>query len=116
MYDSQKEAKSHTAIIIQSQQDCDLIPQGQPLHLEIIFFMRIPRKIRTRRQVEKNYTPHPLKPDISNLIKFVEDVASKILFHDDAQIASISARKIYHENPRTAFSLTILDKNEKYSQ
>lgn len=113
MYDSQKELKLHAGIILQSQMPDDLCYEG-PLLLDVTFFMRIPRRIHTKREVEKNFTYHHCRPDLSNLLKFVEDVAQSILYDDDAQICYITSRKIYHQEPRTEFTLKPLQKNEKY--
>jgi Holliday junction resolvase RusA-like endonuclease len=113
MYDSQKELKMHAGIIVNSQHKSDTFLEG-PLHLDVTFFMRIPRKIHTKRNLERTHTYHYCRPDLSNLIKFVEDAVQSILFHDDAQICCITARKIYHQEPRTEFTLKQLHKNEKY--
>lgn len=113
MYDSQREAKLHTGILIQSQHKPDICYEG-PLHLDVTFFMRIPRKIHTKREIEKNFTYHHCRPDLSNLLKFIEDVAQSILFRDDAQICYITSRKVYHQEPRTEFILKEMNKNEKY--
>ena len=48
---------------------------------------------------------HHKRPDLSNLIKYLEDAAQGILFADDATITTINARKIYDMNPRTEFYL-----------
>lgn len=122
MYDSQVHAKVHTGILIQSQIPSDYTKGADrkefyytgPLHLDVTFFMRIPRRIHTKREVEKNFTYHHFRPDLSNMIKFVEDTAQSILFHDDAQICSITSRKVYHQEPRTEFTLKQMEKNEKY--
>lgn len=113
MYDSQKECKLHAGIIIQSQMPNDEFYEG-PLDLDVTFFMRIPRRIHTKRDIERNFTYHHGRPDLSNLLKFIEDVAQSILFKDDAQIARITSRKIYHQDPRTEFTLKPIQKNEKY--
>ena len=85
--------------------------QGQelfygPLALDIVFFMNLPES-RIRRTRVEDY--HQQKPDLSNLIKFVEDVANTILFPDDKQIALINACKIYGLEPKTEFTITELN-------
>ena len=57
-------------------------------------------------------TYHHIKPDLSNMLKFTEDVAQSIIYADDCIIAEISAKKIYDHNPRTEFFFTQL-KQEK---
>lgn len=103
MFDSQKESKRIYAIHIQNQQGQDPILSG-PVHLDITFFMKMP-KLSPRKQPDKRHAYHFYKPDLSNLLKFVEDVATKVIYNDDCQIAIITARKVYHESPRTEFHI-----------
>ena len=42
-----------------------------------------------------------IKPDIDNLVKFYLDAANGVLWHDDAQIIEINAKKFYSEIPKT---------------
>ena len=85
---------------LREQCSFDMLVQHKPaslykgaLLLKIYFFMPTPKK--------KASNQHIVKPDLSNLIKFVEDSANGILFADDKQIVEIYAKKIYSENPRT---------------
>jgi len=61
-------------------------------------------------------TFHYFKPDLSNLLKFVEDLANKIIYNDDAQISSIATRKLYARHPHTIFSISNLNKEKKYEE
>ncbi len=112
MFDAQKDAKRIFAIHIQRQQEEELIDTG-PIHLDVVFYMKMP-KIKTRNKPNKRFQYHFYKPDLSNLLKFIEDVSNKILFNDDCQIAFITARKVYHEQPRTEFRVIPL--KGKYEQ
>ena len=44
---------------------------------------------------------HTQKPDGSNLLKFIEDCANKILYKDDAMIVEGTFKKVFSSNPRT---------------
>ena len=44
---------------------------------------------------------HMKKPDVSNMIKFLEDCLKKTVFEDDNQVYEIVARKVYSEQPRS---------------
>lgn len=112
IYDSQRDLKIITGINLQNQHGDQPIYHG-PLHLDITFYLKMP-KLSMRKSLMVANTYHPHKPDISNLIKWVEDVANTIIYHDDAQIASITSRKIYNENPRTEFTIIPLLKEQKY--
>lgn len=70
-----------------------------PLSLRCIFYMPIPKHTSKKKRATLLY--HIKKPDTSNLLKFVEDCLSGIVFYDDSQVAEVLAAKLYDENPRT---------------
>jgi len=52
-----------------------------------------------RRKAKSSKRDHPTQaPDLSNLIKFVEDALKNTAYTDDAQICEIVARKVWCEN------------------
>lgn len=102
-WDSQKQLKFGAGIQILNQHSHEPPIEG-PIHLNITFFMPIP-KCSKKRQEEFIGTYHYCRPDISNLQKFYEDISNKICYHDDAQIAHVTALKIYDLEPRTEFTL-----------
>lgn len=62
-------------------------PIEGPVYLVLDFFM--PR-------AKSNKDPHHVKkPDLSKLIRAVEDSLSRVCFKDDSQVVEIRARKIY---------------------
>ena len=100
MFDSQKEIKLVTGITLRSQHN-EQIPFDGPLHLDIHFFFLTPL-----RKPKLNKQWHIYRPDLSNLIKFYEDIATTVIFDDDCIIAKISATKSYDKNARTEFIIT----------
>lgn len=101
MYDSQKQEKLHIGIAIANQHNDRPFFQG-PIALEVKFYMPVPKtRFKERRDLFGTY--HFVRPDTSNLIKFIEDVAQSILYKDDCIIAKLIAEKIYGE-PRTEFT------------
>ncbi len=98
---------------IQSRCKFDLIRQHnkQPLlegslHLDIYFFMPMPPSWSQFKKERLVGTPHIKKPDWSNLLKFVEDCGTGIIYKDDSLIYSVTGTKIYDWYPRTEFTLT----------
>ena len=75
----------------------------------ITFHMQRPKShYRTGKYKEflKKGSPykHTSKPDIDNLIKFIMDCCSGILYKDDNQVVNITANKQYAEKePKTDF-------------
>ncbi len=110
-YDSQSKEKEVIAFSLMNQNlrnhgSRHPILQG-PLHLTVIFYMKIPKCSQAAMQRAEN-TYHAKLPDLSNLIKFIEDTAQGILFPDDSHIAQISACKKYSRSPRTVLTLSPL--------
>ena len=104
-YDPQKALKNglHWDLLAQAPKCKSL---SGPLELHITFFMPIPKSLSSKKYDALLLTPHYKKPDLSNLIKFYEDICNGLIYKDDAQIVSISAKKLYDSEPRTEFKLT----------
>ena len=103
-YDPQKSQKLMTHIAIDGQHDGAELLTG-PLHVNITFFMPIPKSISHKQSLKLRGTAHQIKPDLDNLCKFVLDVCSnRLLYHDDCIISRITASKVYDIIPRTEFS------------
>ena len=66
-----------------------------------------------KKRLELENKLHHFKPDLSNLIKFVEDLANGIIYKDDSQISCITACKVYSQYPRTEFTISSLSKDYK---
>jgi Holliday junction resolvase RusA-like endonuclease len=99
VYDSQKHEKLVHGIQLQNQMDDDK-PLSGPLILDATFYMP------TGRNKRRLGTPHYFRPDLDNLLKYINDISQAIIFHDDCTIYKIQAIKIYDDNPRTVFTFT----------
>lgn len=73
-----------------------------PLDITIVFFMPIPKS----KKYIKTGTPHCIKPDIDNLIKFILDCLTGIAYDDDAAIAALFAAKAYSDTPETHITIS----------
>lgn len=98
-YDTQKDQKEDYKWFFKSEHGNAPLFEG-PLHLDLKFFMPVTES-HAKRKLERVGNPHIFVPDLSNLVKFVEDAAVDVLFADDRTIASINAIKIWDETPRT---------------
>ncbi len=109
VYDSQKSQKLIMGISLRNQHDMyQQDPLTGLLHFDINFFFMLPinksKKTLLTKQMYHNY-----KPDLSNLIKMVEDVCvDSGIIQDDCLISSLCSQKIYcvEGNPRTEFIIT----------
>lgn len=104
VYDAQKHLKISSAIYLQSQHNGRAI-YTNALKMYVIFFMPIPSGSTAKKRASLLDTYVWKKPDLSNLIKFIEDTATGILYHDDRLICSIEAHKVYDYEPRTELIL-----------
>lgn len=69
-------------------------PQGMPLVLLVEFHISRPASVSKKKR------PHPtVKPDLSNLLKGIEDGLNGIAWHDDAQVCQITMGKRYSDTP-----------------
>lgn len=77
-----------------------------PVMLSMFFFLPRPKgHYGTGRNAGKLKpsapTHHVKKPDVSNMVKFYEDVMNGIVWKDDSQIIASLTRKEYSVEPRT---------------
>ncbi len=103
VFDPQKHAKYNWGINLRSQHDETLF--NGPLGLDVTFFMPIPSSASKKRHAQLLDGFHFIKPDISNLLKFIEDSAQGILYRDDCIISKVMCQKIYSLEPRTEFKV-----------
>lgn len=123
MWDSQKQAKLHFGIAVRSIHEGKKLYTG-PVSLDVVFYMAMPKTMSKKKQQELSGKPHVYTPDLSNMLKFVEDAATGVLWDNDCIIAYVSAQKIYDVFPRTEFTVSslvsscakTLDDNEKKEQ
>jgi len=102
-YDSQKMEKLQARIYLEKQMG-SLEKLTGPLALYVTFYMPIPKNTSAKRRIAMDGTPHCVRADLDNLLKFVCDLSNDLLIGDDASICMISSRKIYSQAPKTLFA------------
>lgn len=81
-------------------------PTQQPVGIAIAFvFVRPKSHYTSKGELRAGAPSHPGKPDIDKLCRAVLDALTGILYHDDAQVVSLSASKRYGVASMTAISL-----------
>lgn len=93
--------------VIESMPDSFLsvFDASMALKMNIIFEMEIPKSYSNKKRLSLVGTYVIKKPDIDNLIKSVQDGLNGIVYHDDNQIANVSATKIYSLEPKTIINI-----------
>ena len=83
-----------------------------PISMDLVFVMPIPKYLGKKKSFQEGLLAdiqwQVKKPDLSNMIKFVEDCLTGIAYEDDKQIAVLSARKMYGPNPKTLITMNEL--------
>ena len=103
-YDAQKNLKLVWGINLRNLHD-DYGYFDGPIFMDVIFYMPIPKTASQKKKCQLQDQWHIFKPDSSNLLKFVEDVATTISYKDDCIIAKHCIEKVYDDGkgPRTEF-------------
>ena len=104
VYNTQKDLRIYQHIELERQVKRKPY-DSMPLIMIVTFFMPISKSLSKKRQEELVGMPHFYKPDNSNLIKWIEDIGTALIYHDDCLIYKTIAQKIYDRNPRTEFIL-----------
>jgi len=76
-------------------------PMEGPLSVSLRFRMAIPKSAtkRVKASMAAGEIPPCTKPDLSNLVKAIEDAMNGIVYVDDCQIVRAFQTKIYAEQP-----------------
>ena len=71
------------------------IPKPITVTVSVIFRIRRPTNMiwKTKPMPE---VPHWKRPDVSNLVKSVEDGLNAVAYQDDGQISEVNVKKVYH--------------------
>ncbi len=92
-YDPKKSRNYKQTLAAQiAAQNPEYIQDGA-ISLECEFIFARPKTL------PKKVVDHTKKPDLDNLLKALKDAMTGIVWHDDAQIVSLSARKDYGDVP-----------------
>lgn len=115
-YDSQKKEKYDLSLdIIKKLDECKdrlEVLNSKYISLNINFYLPIPK---TKQKKIKEGDFCNTIPDLSNLVKFYEDIFNKLLFADDRYIVELHSEKHYSKNPRTVIMITNLEENPCYT-
>ena len=98
-YDPRAKEKKLAQKIVASQWCRELFQK--PISLDLKFLMPIPKTFSKKKRAQLIGSPHVKKPDTDNLIKFIMDSMSGIVFKDDSCVYNLKATKLYSETPKT---------------
>jgi Holliday junction resolvase RusA-like endonuclease len=83
--------------LFELQQQWRREPLEGALAVKIFFYMPIPQSVSKKLSfaMSNGEANHTKKPDLSNMIKFVEDCMNGLVWRDDSQIVRLVADKNY---------------------
>ena len=82
-------------------------PMTGPIELSVRATYLVPKSWPAKRRATARWKA--TKGDLSNVIKLLEDAMNGIVYHDDAQIASLVAQKTYSPLAGLTVSVSLLD-------
>lgn len=99
-FDPAKDRKTWTKCLIKEQLGLQEKLQC-PIFLDLVFRMPIPKSSskKIKQDIINEKMKHVKKPDIDNMIIFIMNAMSDLVYYDDRQIYRISAEKKYSEKP-----------------
>ena len=103
VYDPSTTAKRD--FLAATQQACrGLVPFTEPLVVRIQFHFARPKSHYKKHGALRKGAPvyHTQTPDVDNLIKFVFDAINGHVFHDDKQVISVYATKLWSDTGFTS--------------
>jgi Holliday junction resolvase RusA-like endonuclease len=71
--------------------------EQKPEKLQGALIMAMVFHLPRPKSLPKKVIEHTKKPDLDNLVKAVKDALKGICYHDDSQIVSLRAEKVYSE-------------------
>ena len=79
-----------------------------PCSIEIFAFFEVPKsKSKKFREAALNGLERPTKkPDLSNIVKGIEDALNGLVYKDDSSIVSLKIQKYYSEFPRVEIEIS----------
>ena len=78
-----------------------------PLEMTATFVYEVPASWSKIKRATAKYKSS--KPDASNLIKLAEDSMNCVVYHDDAQVASLLVQKLYGPYPEIIVTVRELE-------
>lgn len=113
-YDPEKSKNYKAMIAYIANMKGPRIPLDCPVRLSLKIFLPIPKSFSKKKRenaIAGNLRPTK-KPDVSNVLKGVEDAIKEIIYKDDSQIVEYGiVGKWYSERPRIEVRIDVVEEN-----
>ena len=106
-YKHAKQKRAEDKLLAFAAKHAPEVPLDGPLEVVVDAYMPIPASMpKFRAEMARRGEIRPTKkPDVSNILKHVEDVFNGVFWKDDKQVVSAMCRKFYSDNAR--YEITI---------
>ena len=89
----------------------DFQPLEGPVRMSLSAWMKIPKTSKRKVKAMENGEIRPTKkPDMSNILKSVEDALNNLAYHDDKQIVEVEVEKRFSNRPRIELAIEEIGK------
>ena len=115
MYDPAKSRNYKSLVQAEALRVRPATPLTGPVTLVIEIYKQVPKSFSKakRSQAELGLLRPTTKPDISNILKGIEDALTGIIWLDDSQIVRLVASKAYSYHPRVEVQIHEIAKVEE---
>jgi Holliday junction resolvase RusA-like endonuclease len=103
IWDEQKALKLSRQVSLQNQHG-DLPLWEGAIEMDVTFYFELPYASRTNPE----YINHECKPSLADLVSFLQDVCTDVIFKDSVTITKTTSKKLYSNMPRTEFTISKL--------
>lgn len=109
VYDKQKEIKQRDMWQLKVQMNnYDVLPIKAVCTLRLKFYLSINSTFSVNKKRAYENQPHKGRPDLSNLIKYIEDILQDVgIVKDDCLFYLIEAQKLYSSVPRSEIEIEV---------
>lgn len=110
-YDPEKSREYKALVKSMAKKVAPPTPVVCPVGLAIWIYMSIPKSFtkKQRKAIEDGTLLPTTKPDVSNIVKGIEDALNGVWYADDSQIIYSVASKQYADEPRVHIDMKTLE-------
>lgn len=110
-YDPEKSKQYKAKVQTEAKKVAPVKPVECPVCLFIKIYRSIPKSFskKKRQAIADGRLLPTTKPDVSNIVKGIEDALNGVWYADDSQIVSLYAIKHYSDEPRVFIGMEAMD-------
>lgn len=115
-YDPDKSRKYKATVKAMAKKVAPPTPVVCPISLSVLIYRSIPKSFsrKKRKAIHEGILRPTTKPDVSNVVKGIEDALNDVWYVDDSQIVEYGlVAKYYSDEPRVEICMKTLEGNNE---